>query len=192
MMSPIPREWLHLQYFDPERFLVGLREIALTFPLDELHYEVASLRTRDLRKTNESRQAALFAHGMGQVLRAPIAFAISEAQDYDVVVKYATEGRINYIPVQLKEWVPNFLNPSATLQSELDKLSKYTDSKDLAVAFHINRNTTIHLSELRFPHGKIGALWFFGATDLAQEKWCLIGNLLLPGANAYEFNYPVA
>jgi len=191
-MSPVPREWLSLQYLDPERFLVGLREIALTLPLDELHYKVASLRTHDLRKASESRQAALFAHGMGQVLHAPIAFAVSEAQDYDVVVKYATEGKINYIPVQLKEWVPDFLNPSATLQSELSKLSKYTDSKDLAVAFHLNRDATVHLSQLQFPHGKIGALWFYGATDLAQERWCLIGNLMLPGAKAYEFQYPVA
>lgn len=192
-MSTVPREWLNLQYLDPERFLVGLREIALTLPLDEFNYEVASLRKRDLRKASESRQAALFAYGMGKaVLRAPTAFAVSEAQDYDVVLKYATKGTIAHIPVQLKEWVPDFINQSATLQSELDKLSKYTDSKELVVAFHLNRDATVHLSELKFSQVKIGALWFYGATDAAQKKWRLIGNLMRSDAQHYEFLYPVA
>lgn len=189
-MSAIPREWLKLQYMDPARFLVGLRHIALTMPLDELHYKVSSLRTHALRKAGESRQAALFAYGLGQVLRAPVAFAVSEAKDYDAVVKYPANGAITYLPVQLKEWVPEFLNPSATLQGELDKLSKYTDSKDLAVAIHLNREATIHLSDLTLPQGSIGGLWLYGATDLLQEKWRIIGNLVIPGASAFEFHYP--
>jgi len=191
-MNAVPREWLKLQYMDPELFLVGLREIALTMPLDELHYKVSSLRTHALRKAGESRQAALFAYGMGQVLGSPVAFAVYEAQDYDAVVKYAANGKVTYLPVQLKEWVPDFLNPSATLQDELDKLAKYTDSKDLAVAIHLNREATIHLSKLTLPHGSIGGLWFYGATDLTQMRWLLIGNLMIPGATAYEFHYPEA
>jgi hypothetical protein len=92
----------------------------------------------------------------------------------------------------LKEWVPDVLNPSATLQGELDKLSKYADSCDLVVAFHLNRNATVDPSELIFSNLVIGALWLYGATDAAQEKWRIIGNLMRPGARNYEFLHPVA
>lgn len=192
MSTSVPHEWETLQYLDPERFLVGLRRIALTYPLNELRYHVSSLRTRELRRAGEGRQAALFAYGMGQVLGVPISFAHSEAKDHDVIVRYVANQRLNYVPVQLKEWVPDFLNSQSTLQDELDKLVKYADSRDLAVAFHLNRDVTIHLSKLKLPHGRIGELWFYGTSDPSQENWVLIGNLLSPNPRAYEFAYPAA
>ena len=38
MTRPIPREWLGYQYFDPEKILVGLREVAFTYRLHDLNY----------------------------------------------------------------------------------------------------------------------------------------------------------
>jgi hypothetical protein len=191
LATSVPREWQTLRYLDPRHILLGLRQIALTQPLDQLEYKVASLRTRELRGVSEGRQAAIFSYGIGQLLGAPIAFAQSESRDYDVVVRYVANGHVNYVPVQLKEWVPEFLNSHADLQSELDKLDKYVDSHDLAVAFHLNRNATIHLSELKLPR-TIGELWFYGATDPSQNTWTVIGNLLRPDARVCEFAYPDA
>ena len=192
MSTGIPREWLSLQYLDPGQMLVRLRHIELTHPLNELPYKVASLRTNELREPREARQGALFTYGLGQSLGVPINFALSEKQDYDIVVRYAASGIVNYLPVQLKEWVPQTLNPRSTFQDELAKLTKYVDSKDLAVAFYLNRDTTLNLSEIELPRGRIGGLWLYGANNPLQEIWFLIGNLLIPNAEVHEFTYPVA
>ena len=188
----VPREWQSLSYLDAQQVLVGLRVIELQYPLGELRYHAASLRTRELREFGEGRQAALFCYGMSQVLGVPVAFARSESQDYDVVVRYAANDQLNYAPVQLKEWVPDFLNPGTTLQDELDKLAKYVDSKDLAVALHLNREATVRIDELTLPYGNIGSLWFYGATEPSQTKWQIIGNLLADNPRRGEFLYPVA
>lgn len=190
MSNAVPRQWEQLHYLDPERTLVGLRNIALTHPLHELSYSAASLRTRELRKYGEGRQAALFSYGMGQALGVPIGFAQHESGDHDIVVRYFADGVLHYVPVQLKEWVPDHVNPRATLQTELDKLNKYMSAGDLTVAFHLNRETTVHLSELEMPTSGIRELWFFGAKDSEQERWWLIGNLLSQSAKPYEFSYP--
>ena len=160
MTTAVPRSWLGLNYLDPSQVLSGLRRLAESYPLDDLDYKLQSLRTRELRKAHESRQAALFAFGLGSALEVPIQYALSEEQDYDAVVRYQVDSGVIYLPVQLKEWVPGFLNPNSTLQSELDKLGKYVDSADLAVAFHLNRDANVQIQDLRLPMGKVGGLWF--------------------------------
>jgi hypothetical protein len=189
-MRRVPREWLQYQYLDPERILVGLREIARTYPLHELHYHARALRTRPLRKYAEGRQAALFCYGMGQFLGAKVSFAQVERSDYDVVATYEQDGEAKFVPVQLKEWSPDFLPSPASLQTELDKLGKYVDSADLVVAFHLNRETRVLLSELSFPTS-IGGLWFYGCTEPSQNHWTLIGDLLKEPV-AYDFEHPEA
>ena len=79
------REWEKLEYFDPEKILKGLRDIAINLPLDTLPYEVASLRKRDLRSYGESRQCALFCYGMSKVLNTKVSYAHFENSDYDFV-----------------------------------------------------------------------------------------------------------
>ena len=189
---PVPRGWFKLNYLDPERILTKLREIALTYPLHELRREAATLRTRELRPYGEGRQAALFCYGMSRVIGSPVEFAQCEEQDFDVIARYRVDDEIRYVPIQLKEWVPQEVNAEATLSVELAKLDKYADSQNLVVAFHLNRNATIQFSELRLPKTKIGALWFFGAREPTQRDWWLIGNLLNDGAVAHEFQYPGA
>ena len=171
--------------------MVGLRGIANSHPLHQLRYEARSLRTHELRKFGEGRQGALFCYGMGQVIGAKVSFALVERQDFDLVARFEAEGKTNYVPVQLKEWVPSFMPSPQPLQVELDKLAKYVDSKDLVVAFHLNREASVLLSELSFPQ-TIGELWFFGAAENSQSRWVLIGNLLTNEAVAHEFLYPEA
>ena len=189
-MRRVPREWLQYRYLDPEKILVGLREIARSFPLHELRYHARSLRTRGLRAYGEGRQAALFCHGMSKVLGTKVFFAQVEREDYDIVATYEADGEAHFVPVQLKEWTPDFLPSPVPLQAELDKLGKYADSSDLVVAFHLNRQTRVVLSELKLPRS-IGELWFYGCSDPSQNHWMVIGDLLKEPI-AYEFESPEA
>ena len=185
------RTWARLPYLDSERILRGLRDIAANSPLHELPYEVASLRRRELRAYAEGRQAALFCYGMSQIIGTSVWFAQAEASDYDVVARYVLDDLIHYAPVQLKEFVPEHVNPTAELQVEMDKIGKYVDSAELVVAFHINRAITLHPSELRLPGG-IGGLWLYGAKSSDQSRWFVIGNPLAPQPGTLEFGYPGA
>jgi hypothetical protein len=186
------REWQKLQYLDPEKILRGLRAIATTQPLHNLPYEVATLRRRDLRQYGEGRQGAIFCYAMSLALGSRVSFAQDEASDYDIVARYLLEDTVHYVPVQLKELVPAQLNPRADLQSELDKIAKYADSRDLVVAFHLNGDRTMEFSNLRFPTRAIGGLWFFGATASDQRKWLLLGDMLKDERYWHEFEYPGA
>lgn len=186
----VPREWLSLNYLDPERLLAGLRQVEKAFPLQALRYSASALRTHELQRFGEGRQAALFCFGMSKVLGLQVMFAQAEERDFDVVARFAADDEVRYVPVQLKEWVPNKLNPEASLQREIDKLAKYADSKDLVVAFYLNRGTHVAFSELQLPVGNLAELWFFGATDPTQTRWTLWGNLLSADARPYEFLYP--
>ncbi|HSI25352.1 MAG TPA: hypothetical protein VK952_06995 [Methylotenera sp.] len=187
-MKPLPREWLKYEYLDPEKILIGLKEIAESYPLHELRYPSRTLRTHELRKYGEGRQAALFCYGMGIRLGTKVSFALVERQDYDAVAVYELNGIKNFVPVQLKEWTPESLPSPNTLQEELNKLKKYADALDLAVVFHLNRESTVKLSELSVPQN-IGELWFVGCTEPSQKHWTLIGDMLKkPVAN--DFTYP--
>jgi hypothetical protein len=186
------REWERLRYEDPERILVGLRRLAADHHLGDLPYKVASLRSRELREYGENRQCALFCQGLRQAKGIKMEYAQLERADYDFVGRFEKDGFLNYFPIQMKEVVPEGLNSESSLQVELDKLTKYADSTELVIAVHINRVTTVHLSKLVIPTANIGALWLFGANDLSQSTWTIIGDLMRPGAAGYEFAYPQA
>lgn len=189
--SRIPREWTtKFDWYDPRAILIAYRRIAEEFGLDLVPYALASMRTNKLKRYREGRQAALFCYGMAQRLQTPIYFALIEGQDFDVVAHFEQDGASHFVPIQLKEWVPQFLPGASTLQHELDKLAKYVDSEDLVVAVHLNRQDTVRLSELRIPRN-IGELWFYGAKTPDQKEWTLIGNCL-EELRATDFTYPSA
>jgi hypothetical protein len=114
------RAWEKLKFLDSERILRGLHHIASTQPLHTLPRNVRELRRRDLRRYGEGRQAALFCYAMSQVAGVPVSFAQAEASDYDIIARYVVDEVARYIPVQLKELVPHYVNPAADLQAELD------------------------------------------------------------------------
>jgi hypothetical protein len=184
------RAWQRLKFLNPEKILRGLRAIEVSHDLDQLPIDVAQLRTRDLRTYGEGRQAALLCYGLSQMLGARVSFAQHAASDYDVVARYLLADVVHYVPVQLKELVPDTLNPRASLQAELDKISKYVDSKDLVVAVYLNTRRRLVFSDLKLPHGVVRELWFFGALSPDQSRWILLGNMLGPHAQALEFSYP--
>lgn len=119
-----------------------------------------------------------------------MAFALSEASDYDVVAKFGDETTVNFVPVQLKELVPDRVNAAADLQTELDKIGKYVDSRDLVVAFHLNTTKRIEFADLRLPFGVVKELWFFGALGSDQRRWVLLGDMLSEAPSGQEFEYP--
>ena len=190
MTSTVPREWLKYKYLSPRKILLGLREAELSLPLHELHPKAATLRTRGLRQFLEGRQAALFSYGMGTILGTDVLFAQVENQDYDIICKFSTNGGTNYVPVQLKELVPDTFPNAQTLQNEINKLSKYVDSADLTVAFHLNRRAHLNFSELVVPKNTVAAIWLYGALDAKQARWHLTGNLVGTQGCTYEFEYP--
>jgi len=183
------RQWSQLKYYVPRKILLGLREISLTLPLDELPKSVSTLRSRNLREYGESRQCALFCYGVSRALGMDVSFAHHEAADHDFIAAYRDGEDVNYVPVQMKEFVPTEVNAKATLQAEIDKLEKYVDAADLCVAVHLNRAVRVEFGDLRIPKLNIGELWLFGATSLSQENWILVGNLLAD-PKVYEFEYP--
>jgi hypothetical protein len=183
------KTWQKLSYLDPRSLLIALHELSIKLP-PELPYKVAALRTNQLKRYLEGRQCALLCYAMSQRMGVEIRFAMQEDSDVDFVGRYESEGTVYFIPIQIKEFVPDFVNPNASLQVELDKLEKYADSSDLVVAFHINRTGTVHLSELDFSRIPVKQLWFFGACSENQNEWLLLGDLLTPGARYFNFSYP--
>jgi hypothetical protein len=183
------REWKKLSYYNPEKILKSLRQVELTYPVYELPYKEASLRTRALRSYGESRQCALFCYGISQALNVDVRYAILEKSDYDFVGYFVKDDVEHFIPIQMKEFVPSEVNPAAELENEIEKLSKYVTSEGLCVAVYINRNIRIDFSQLKFSVPNIKELWFFGAKSEDQKYWWLVGNIL-EEPKIYEFIYP--
>ena len=184
------KQWQKLEYYDPKGVLIALRNFALTNPLDELPYALSSLRTNQLKPYREGRQCALFCYAIAQHLGFDVRFAFNEQSDIDFVGRYEIPGEVLFVPIQVKEFVPNRVRANANLQDEINKLSKYADSQDLVVAFHLNRDAHIDLAELDFSSVPVKELWFFGASAPDQKNWLLLGNLLSPDAKHFEFEYP--
>lgn len=191
MAETVPHEWRSLEYLDPAEVLLRLRSLATSGLLDDLPYKVSGLRRRDLRPFLEGRQAALFCFGISRAIGAEVRFALLESADYDIVTRSRQGDTTVYVPVQLKELVPETVNPHAQLQHILDSLDrKLPDSKDLVVAIHINRDVPdLCPAELRLPRN-LGQLWLYGAKDRSQNTWYLVGDLLKDPNLVREFIYP--
>jgi hypothetical protein len=186
------KHWQTLHYLQPRGVLVALRAFALANPLHELPYAIGALRTNELRPIREGRQCALFCYGMSQFLGVDVRYAHDEQSDTDFVGRYERFDEVHFVPIQLKELVPSRVRTEVDLQHEIDKLSKYADSPDLVVAFHLNRDIQVELSALDFSKVPVKELWFFGALSRDQLQWRLIGNLLSVDARYFEFRYPEA
>lgn len=184
-------EWRKLSYYDPDPVLRSLAVVAANPMLQQLPYEVSSLRTRELRPFQERRLGALFFFLMGQVEQTKVTFAHTEKADYDFVGHYERDDYHHFVPVQMKELVPDFLNPTASLQGLIDGLKKkYVDSADLTVAISINRVTKFAPGELNLDGLNLMGLWLFGSTAPDQSEWLIVGNLLSQNATSATYRYP--
>ena len=166
-----------------------LREIEFAVAQSDMPPKVRRLRTNKLKRSREMRDAALFCYGMGQRMRTTVFLAESETQDYDFVASWIVEGVQNIAPVQLKEAVPNDLNPSASVQMTIDSLSKYADSGDLTVVIRLNQRRLFDPDKLIIPTLQIASLWTFGAVSADASEWILWGNFL-EECQGTRFVYP--
>ena len=181
-----------IAFKDPEKVLAGLRWVEENLPLHELPDKVRNLRTRSLRSMLEMRQAALFSHGMSVAMGTKVVFALKEEADYDALCSFERQGERLFVPVQLKELVPERLNPESSFQKELDKLQKYRDSKELVVAYHLNRRFKLDINNISRPQGVVAEIWIVAATTPDLSQWSLIGNILSSECYTYKFEYPNA
>lgn len=184
------RQWSKLSYYDPRGLLISLAQLSDRVAAADVPYNVASLRTNELNRFREGRQCALLCYGMSQFLGTEVRFAMFEQNDTDFIGRYERIGEVHYVPLQVKELVPDNVKADASLQAEIDKLAKYTDSKDLVVAFHLNRQEHIDFAQLDFSRVPVKELWFFGCISPATQEWLLFGNVLSTGCQAFKFHYP--
>lgn len=184
------RRWSKLAFQEPRGFLISLAEISDQIAASDLPYSVASLRTNSLKRHREARQCALFCHGMGHLLGTEVRFAPAEESDIDFVAWFRKADEDHFVPVQVKELVPERVRPTASFQEELNKLAKYTDSHDLCVVFHINRDVRIEPAELHLTGVKVRELWLVGSAGEDGKEWMLCGDLLASDAQELRFSYP--
>lgn len=179
-----------LQFRDPHSFLVKLRKLEVEIALSDTPSRIKSLRTNGLKEARERREAALFCKGMSERLGQTVYFASHEDQDFDFVALWAIGDSQHFAPVQLKEVVPTALNSSATLESVIGGLEKYTDSSDLTVAIHLNQAGRFDPDALRLQHLKVASVWVFAAATADQSLWNLWGNFTEDGPYGNQFSYP--
>jgi hypothetical protein len=99
-------------------------------------------------------------------------------------------GRKEYEFVQLKEVVPEDINPEHSLQAVLDSLlKKYPEAGGITVGIHIHRNASTNLGSLRIPKLKGGCLWLFGLVDKLPQN-CFLAGDFLGQPKCYYFNFP--
>jgi hypothetical protein len=184
------RSWAKLKYYDPAKILREFRKIEqqiVDAPMDE---DIKTLRTSKLRKHKQGREAALLCHGIGAaVLGTTVFLSPSEDSDYDFVAMWRTEGFERYAPVQLKEWVPDHINPYANLNDLISGLHKYKSSRDTIVGIYSNRAGTFKFSDIIVPKLNLSGLWIFGSITPNHLKWFIYGNIF-QHAQYYEFMYP--
>ncbi len=183
------REWGNLEYHDPKFVLRELRKIQIENADKQLDEKVRNLRTNSLKKPREGRAAALFCIGISKCMEVEVIFSLTESQDYDFVVCWKKDDALNYASVQLKELVPEQLNPDADINDLLTKLKKYADSSKLIVAICLNRRFHLDCSKLNLEGLNIAGLYTYGAVSKDQNKWVLHGDYL---GNFQEtpFEYP--
>jgi hypothetical protein len=182
-------EWRKLKYADPAEDLRRLRQLEISLAGKTVEPAVLALRTNLLKPDAQRRQAALFTYGVSEALGLKMYYAPVESSDYDFVTLTETPDAGVFTPVQLKELVPEDLNPVASLNNLLDGLTKYSSSRDLVVAVYLNRRVRLEFEQLRVPALSVAEVWLYGAMAEDQSRWLLYGNVL-QDPRAYEFSYP--
>lgn len=184
------RTWRQLKYHDPEPVLRKFREVEFRVLDSKLSPKVRHLRTNELKSLRESRDAALFALGLAEVLGAKVRFAPVEAADYDFVTAWGEGDTINFCPVQLKEWVPEELSPTVGLPDLFVSIDRsYPTSSETVVAVHVNRVVTLDIPSIEIPPLSVAEVWLFGAVREDQSEWVIVGDLL-GEPRQHSFRYP--
>jgi hypothetical protein len=184
--SDLLNHWRALEYHDPAEILRRLRSLEVDLQAADIDPKVLSLRTQSLSKYREWRDAAVFSYGMGLAKNVDIGYAPEERSDYDFVTTWKDGDTQHFCAVQLKELVPENLNPTSTINHLLAGMSKYAKTGTV-LAVKINRRQGLELREK--PTLPFAQLWFFWASAPRSSRWCLYGDVL--GDPAYfSYDYP--
>jgi hypothetical protein len=187
------RAWLNKinreKRIDPEKALRKLRLIEYAVASSKFDPKVKNLRTNQLKREREIRDACLFCFGMSHRIGQTIWVYPIEEADFDFVAAWEVGRNRHFAPTQLKEVAPKGLNAKATLQAVVDRLSDYRASEELTVAIHLNQQGRFDPEKIVLPVLKIAALWLFGSISEDQSQWFLYGNMLEEAAYTI-FSYP--
>jgi hypothetical protein len=126
---------------------------------------------------------------MSRKFERPVSFAPIEAADHDFIVRFDHKGTTHFVPVQLKELVPEDLNPEASLDQLIKKLSTRPVQTDTVLAIRLNRRTREDLTPKRFAEIPFKEVWLFWAASPDAIQWRLFGDLKCD-PELTEFSYP--
>jgi len=185
----VPREWISYKYYDPRVILPKLQPLRLRLNMSDTPDKVRNLRTNKLKDVREAWDAAIFCYLISRAIGIDIYFSKEEKSDYDTVFRWDDGQSLCFAPVQMKELVPEYTNPTATLDSIIVSLRKYTNSPDLIIGIKLNRQIQIDLSQINCNELCVGEIWCFGATTPDESRWGLFGNFLAE-AKKYDYELP--
>ena len=147
-------------------------------------------RMRRNKERWERWQAFAFAQGLSVAVRKqPVELTQFESSDFDIVCRIQTPSKIEYLPVQLKEVVPEDLNNQTDAQIVLNKLSEYCTSNDTAVSVYLTRPHSAG-TPFRVPSNlQLESLWLVGLTEINPLRFVIIGDCL-SCQEFYNFGVP--
>lgn len=176
MADPRAREIRNRSFADPEVVLRDMRVLERTVTASPTPDRVKRLRTGPLKPERESRDAALFAHGMSHYLGTKVLVSPGEISDADFLTCIPLPDRQVITFVQLKSLVPSDLNAQATISGVIAGVAKLPPTETV-LAVLINREMQIDLAELAGYRVPFSELWFFWASTRDQSQWQLYGNI---------------
>lgn len=185
-------EWGQLPYSDPELVLRDLRRLECAIVDEPRDPKVRRLRTAGLKEQREARDAALFAFGMRHVVGTNVYVApLGSDSEYDFIVKFVDGETFKFVPVQLKELVPEDLNSAATLDGLLKKLTgpRYQPSSETVLAIRLNRTFKFDPPECSKLYSPFSEIWLFGQVSFDGDRWAIWGDLK-GDPQRFDFNYP--
>lgn len=156
------RQYAALQYNSPD---VLLREVLPI--IKSIHGGTAlakSLKAVERKAALEKYQAAYlaFIFRQGMKTMGKVSVCLHESEDFDCVFRAERpRGEVAYKPVQLKQLPCHGVNPHADIQTEINKLQKYS-SRTLMIAYWINRDIRLDLQQLNFDKLNVEQIWLFG------------------------------
>ena len=165
-----------------------MREVEIQLAHTETPDLVRRLRTGKLKSDREARDALLFAQGMAGVVGAKVYVAPGEAEDCDFITRATVRDTTFFSCVQLKELVPDDLNPSQSLDSLIAEVAELPPS-DTVLAIRLNRRGRIDYAKLAAVRVPFAELWYLWAASQDSNAWCLFGNAMGQPA-LYDFQYP--
>lgn len=187
------RELARLEWRSPASGLATLK-LKQCLPMI-LFGKFQSWREQGKTKYLEELWSCIFVRGLSLAFPAvPFEYAHGELRNHrntDLWVRASSKSEPGhrspwiYRAVQIKEFVPEDLNPNASFQDLLNKLT-YNDP-ELCVVIILNRKTHIRFPDLKPPRARIGQLWLVGKS---VGGWFIFGSLLNE-PKMFNFSDPV-